>query len=191
MGKKIATGKQKRISHPRIKGKREKEMAEEEVESRGVCCKREGRERGERLNRRRDNKSEKNRERKREGERERERERRREDWGEKPEKKRGRGRETCRGRGEWKKPDRGRGREITCRKKPGKRGERDKGGGEKTWMKKTRERNKRGREPTCDNKNIAIMYANYSELNTNRHSGGYMLVTNQCYDFGFGSLGGD
>ena len=41
--KKKATGKQKRISHPRTKGKREREE-EEEVESRGVCCKKEGRE---------------------------------------------------------------------------------------------------------------------------------------------------
>ena len=67
MGKERATGKQKSIFHPRIKGKREKEMIKEEVESRGVCCKREGREReGERLSRMRDNKPEKNRERERE-----------------------------------------------------------------------------------------------------------------------------
>ena len=62
--KKRATGKEKSISHPRIKEKRE--MTEEEVESRGVCCKRERRGSGER-----------------------EKQRRREDWREKPEKKRG------------------------------------------------------------------------------------------------------
>ena len=40
-----ATGKQKSISHPRTMGKREKGKAEEEVESRGVCCKMRGKER--------------------------------------------------------------------------------------------------------------------------------------------------
>ena len=49
--------------------------------------------------------------------------------------------------------------------KPEKRG-RGTGGGEKTWMKKTREGNKREREPTCGNKNV---YTNYSALNTKRH----------------------
>ena len=43
--KKRATKKQKSISHPRVKGKREKVMKEEEVESRYICCKREGRKR--------------------------------------------------------------------------------------------------------------------------------------------------
>ena len=48
VGKKRATGKQKSISHPRIKGKREKEKAEEEVESIGFCCKMTGKGEGER-----------------------------------------------------------------------------------------------------------------------------------------------
>ena len=46
----------------------------------------------------------------------------------------------------------------------------DRGSGEKTWMKKTRE-GKRGRESlhTCGDKSIAIMYTNNSALNTKRH----------------------
>ena len=44
---------------------------------------------------------------------------------------------------------------------PEKRGERDKGGGEKTWTKKTRKGNKREREPTCGDKNVTIMYTYY------------------------------
>ena len=41
----LGAGKQKNISHPRRKGKREKEKIEEEVESRGVYCKMRGKER--------------------------------------------------------------------------------------------------------------------------------------------------
>ena len=92
---------------PKNKGK---EMAEEEVESRGCLLQeREGRGRERvRLSRRSDNKPEKNRERGRG----RERQRRREDWREKPENKRERGERQGRDDMKEEKPEKKKGREA-------------------------------------------------------------------------------
>ena len=42
-------------------------------------------------------------------------------------------------------------------------------------MERRRSKVQEEREPTCGNKSIAIMYTNYSALNTKRHPG-YTLV---------------
>ena len=66
---------------------------------------------------------------------------------------------------EAEEPERGRERgrgDIACRKKPEKRRE-------KTKIRKTREGNKREKEPTHGDKNIAIMYTNCRELSTKHH----------------------